>query len=359
VAVPVFIDAPGNPYVGDFPDPQFYELYLLDGNDRITISGIGGYHVSLGSGNDTAEVIGPHYGTAFVAAYGDRGNDVIRGGANHDRMYGGLDDDVLVGNGGQDELSGDQGFDDLYGGDDEDFLYGGEGFDELMGEAGDDWLYGGGGNDALRGGAGKDRMAGDDGDDAYEVTEKGDRVLEHAKEGHDTVFSSIRFKLGLNVEDLILFGTDAISGTGNSLGNGMRGNAANNVLKGLGGRDNLNGDLGKDKLFGGTGKDYFSFHLMGAANADKIMDFKSKDDTILLERTVFAGIADADWTPLTKAQFWASRSGQAHDGNDRILYDTTDGKLYWDPDGKGGQARQHFATLDKHPGVGAADFIIV
>lgn len=68
----------------------------------------------------------------------------------------------------------------------------------------------------------------------------------------------------------------------------------------------------------------------GKRNADRIDGFRAADDSILLERTLFTGIAKADGTALKGGQFHASKSGKAHDKSDRILYDTTDGKLYWD-----------------------------
>jgi hypothetical protein len=75
---------------------------------------------------------------------------------------------------------------------------------------------------------------------------------------------------------------------------------------------------------------------------------------------VFKAIAKADGVALKASQFHASKSGKAHDGNDRITYDTTDGKLYWDRDGDGtAYARQHFATLKGHPAIDAPDFLIV
>jgi Ca2+-binding RTX toxin-like protein len=142
----------------------------------------------------------------------------------------------------------------------------------------------------------------------------------------------------------------------------MAGNAARNVIKGLGGRDNLNGFEGNDKLYGGSGKDYFSFHLMRSANADKIMDFRHKDDTILLERDAFLNIDTSDeWKALKGDQFHASKDGKAADAQDRILYDTTDGKLYYDRDGTGRDyGRVHFATVEGHPSsLAADDFLIV
>ena len=147
-------------------------------------------------------------------------------------------------------------------------------------------------------------------------------------------------------------------------GNGndrLEGAGGNDALKGGGGRDRLVGATGNDTLDGGSGRDTFIFNAApGRVNADRINGFKATDDVIHLERTLFKGIARADGVTLKDGQFHASKSGKAHDKSDRILYDTTDGKLYWDRDGsRSGHDREHFATLKGHPSIDAADFLIV
>jgi Ca2+-binding RTX toxin-like protein len=333
------------------------ELYFLDGNDVAYVQGYGVPIVDLGYGDDWLELNSLYY----AVAYGGEGDDTIYGTNHTNHLYGGQGNDVLVGKAYSDYLYGGGWSDDVYGGGGNDHIYGDQGDDDLNGEGGNDSIYGGDGNDVLRGGSGDDRMSGDEGDDHYEVTEKGDRVLEHKNEGRDAIFSFIDFTLDANVEDMILVGGNDIDATGNSLANGFAGNTGDNVIKGLGGADNLDGREGKDKLYGGSGKDFFSFTVMGSANADKIMDFSHKDDTILLERNVFTGISTPDeWIPLKSGQFARNKDGQAKDSSDRILYDTTDGKLYWDVDGKGGQGRVHFATIEKAPSsLSHDDFLIV
>lgn len=62
----------------------------------------------------------------------------------------------------------------------------------------------------------------------------------------DTVRSSINYKLGANVENLVLTGTGDINGEGNALGNRLTGNSGDNVLTGGGGADRLSGGGGFD-----------------------------------------------------------------------------------------------------------------
>ncbi|WP_294171690.1 calcium-binding protein, partial [uncultured Sphingomonas sp.] len=85
-------------------------------------------------------------------------------------------------------------------------------------------------------------------------------------EGRDQVRSSVSFVLGGNLEELLLTGSAAAAGTGNGLGNVLRGNAAANALDGLDGADELHGNDGNDSLDGGTGDD----RLFGGGGNDTL-----------------------------------------------------------------------------------------
>ncbi len=113
-----------------------------------------------------------------------------------------------------------------------------------------------GNNDYLDGGLGADTMYGDQGNDTYVVDNPGDRVIEVAGQGIDTVLSSINYTLTPNVENLTLTGS-AISGVGNALNNTIIGNSLSNRLAGLDGNDFIDGRLGADIMSGGRGNDTF------------------------------------------------------------------------------------------------------
>ncbi len=136
------------------------------------------------------------------------------------------------------------------------------------------------------------------------------------------------------------------------------GSSKADTIKAREGEERIDGGLGKDKLTGKAGADQFVFSTkLGPSNVDVITDFKPvQGDTIGLDRDIFKKIGAA----LEAKEFWADKGAtKAHDRNDRIIYDTKSGKLYYDDDGKGGHAAVHFATLSGKPVLDVGDFAIV
>lgn len=170
---------------------------------------------------------------------GGAGNDLLLGGEGDDRLHGDEGDDVLEGGAGKDTLFGGQGNDILRGGEGDDQLWGEDGDDLLEGGAGDDTLYGGAGNDTLDGGVGADWMAGGAGDDPYIVDNAGDKVVEAAGEGVDTVHASVSYTLDDNVEHARAMGAGNVDLTGNALDNTLYAGAGDNVLDGGAGVDTV------------------------------------------------------------------------------------------------------------------------
>jgi Ca2+-binding RTX toxin-like protein len=165
----------------------------------------------------------------FSNVIGGSGNDVIIGTSNGNTIDGGVGDDLILGDGGSDTLLG------------------GIGNDSLLGGIGNDSLDGGTGNDSLNGGADND---------TYVVDSLSDIVVELTGGGTDWVSSSINYSLVSlpNVENLTLIGT-AVSGTGNSARNLIKGNNLANSLFGEAENDTLEGGAGNDSLYGGSGND--------------------------------------------------------------------------------------------------------
>jgi serralysin len=202
------------------------------GND--TLDGRGGADTMLGGfGNDSY--------------YVDNGGDVVTENANEglDTVYVLLSYTLTA----NVETLVQQGSADLQG-------YGNASANTLIGNAGNNLLDGGGGGDGMLGGAGND---------TYFVDNMSDGVVENANEGsNDTVFASVSFTLGANVENLILQG-GAVQGFGNSQANVIYGNVVGNLLDGGGGVDLMVGGLGDDTYFVDDPSDA-AFEVAGQGN---------------------------------------------------------------------------------------------
>jgi len=96
---------------------------------------------------------------------------------------------------------------------------------------------------------GADSMSGGAGNDVYFVDSPGDAVLENANEGNDSVFATVSFTLGANVENLIMQGNADLQGHGNADANVLYGNSGNNLMDGGGGADLMVGGAGNDVYF--------------------------------------------------------------------------------------------------------------
>jgi Ca2+-binding RTX toxin-like protein len=159
-----------------------------------------------------------------------------------------------------------------------DTVYGRAGNDRLYGRLGSDVLYGEAGNDILDGGSGGDTMEGGAGNDAYYADSLADIIREAtagAAGGTDTVYVSVDFTLGANLEKLTMYGA-AKRGEGNTLANVIIGNGGANELFGRLGRDTLFGNAGDDLLDGGADID----RMEGGAGNDAYYVDNASDTTI-------------------------------------------------------------------------------
>ena len=249
-------------------------------------------------------------------------------------------------------------------------LQGMDGNDVLVGRGGNDRLEGGAGNDVLVGGAGNDILAGGTGTDTadYADATAGVQVSLTVAGAQDTVGAGIDKLSGIENLSGCAF-ADTLIGASNI--NKLQGGAGNDTLRGLGGADWLDGGVGNDKLYGGdgkdaliggAGKDYFIFDSVpNAANVDKITDFShAEGDKIQLSKAVFASLTHLG--ALTSDEFYAAAGAKtAHDASDRVIYDTTSGKLYYDEDGLGGHAAVQIAVLgaSTHPALAYNDLQII
>jgi Ca2+-binding RTX toxin-like protein len=225
-------------------------------------------------------------------------------------------------------------------------LSGTSGNDTLVGTAGDDTLNGLGGNDTLLGSGGTDFYDGGAGSDTLDVRAASAGVTVNFANGtigggFNGTFVNMERALGSNGADLLI------------------GAAGGQNLSARGGNDTLEGGAGVDTLWGGGGADSFVFREAGTANADRISDFASASDKLHLDDAAFAAIGAMGNFAAADARFKANSSGTATETDDRVVFNTSTGQLYYDADGSGAGAAVQFATLSPNLAVTNADFYVV
>lgn len=396
-------------------DYAFNNLRGLGGNDLLD-GGLGGDYMFGGTGNDVY-IVDTEFET-ITEAVGE-GNDEARSSVSYTLSAnveilrltgavaingtGNISNNYIYGNAAANTLNGGTGADYLAGGAGSDTYYtdGGDWIVEAAGGGADtvrssathvltanvehlvltgssaingtgntlnNYITGNNVANMLNGSTGIDVLTGAGGNDTY-FTDGGDAIIEQFNQGIDTVLSGANHTLSANVEHLVLTGTGAFNGIGNTLNNSITGNTGvnslrggigNDVLSGGAGGDKLYGEAGNDTLTGGAGLDVFAFTTaLGAANVDRIADFSTVEDTIHLENAIFTRLTVAG--NLSAGNF---RSGAnistAADANDYIIYNTTTGDLFYDQDGSGVGVAVRFATLTGSPdALSHADFVVI
>lgn len=273
------------------------------------------------------------------------------------KVFGG--NDVLTGSDQSDVLAGFAGNDYMHGNAGDDVLYGDAGENSLFGDAGKDKLFGGNGVNYLEGGAGKDFLSGKDGTDWA--------VYTNAKSQSDNV-TGITASLSKAHDNK---GDEAAGDTYADIEN-LMGSRFKDKLTGNDGRNILQGDAGADFLKGKGGGDVFVFGPeLSDGTFDTIADFKpnsskSKTDLIGLSQDYFDGIGsvgekDSDGLAgINSKAFHAGKTNEAHDADDRLIYNSRTGELYYDRDGNNGvYASAHVAHLNSAPDLTAASFRVV
>ncbi len=222
----------------------------------------------------------------------------------------------------------------------------------LTGNAAGNTIFGNDGANILDGKAGADILVGRLGDDWYYVDSAGDRVLDNVGEGIDRLFASASYTLTAEAEVELMTtdfhaGTNAIDLTGNELANVIYGNDGINILDGRG---------GSDVLVGRAGGDTFAFTTaLGAGNVDRLVDFAAGSDRIALDDAVFTQLGAHG--SLNATAFVAGAA--AADADDRIVYNSATGQLFYDADGNGAGAAVQFATLATGLSLTAGDFQVI
>ena len=291
---------------------------------------------------------------------------------------------ALVGTSGDDIIWGFAGNDVLYGLEGNDVLYGGDPYSTYNDS---DTLYGGMGDDVLIGGngTGSDVLDGGEGNDTYYIRNLTDIISENPVTGGGIdeirafLIQSGTVELGSGIENLDIVTSNPVSlnVVGNNLDNVITDYVYDSKLSGLEGDDTLFGNIGNDQLFGGVGNDklhgglgldaltggagndvfYFDVRSRPLLNLDTITDFSVIDDTIGLSKLVFTSFTALG--AIAADNFVSGKGAKAHDANDFLTYNTTNGALTYDANGNAAGGTLKLAILVGVPHLTADDFLIV
>jgi Ca2+-binding RTX toxin-like protein len=308
----------------------------------------------------------------------DHGGSFINGfGLDPDvsvEIYGGQDLTLSHFNGGDVDASGLTG--DLTlsvgAGVDQSFTAG-TGDDNIdLGSGDDTFIFGGelDDNDRVNGGVGADTLSADMSAGTHSLHIESVENLGFDVTGNVSFdLSDIHGNVDIDLTgdaDSVTFSNPAFgSATYNIDGNALTGTlnattgGGNDTLVGGAGNDTLNGTSGNDSLTGNGGDDTFVFNSL--SGSDTITDFTGVGvggDTMALSLSIFGGVGSVGtFDPNSFASGAGVTSGV--DADDRIIYDTTSGILYYDGDGNGSDAAVQIATLTSAPAITADDFTVV
>ena len=249
------------PFTLNIDDVERMEINGGGGDDTLTVEDVSTTNLKKvvfngGDGNDILEA--SQAGVKIIAS----------GGAGHDVLVSGDENDRLKGNNGNDLLSG------------------GNGDDTLLGGAGDDTLLGGNGNDVTNGGKGNDTA--DFSNIAFEITA-------------DLNTGSATYVVNGNLVEDKLISIENLNGS--NLNDSLTGNAKDNVINGLDGDDTLSGGGGNDTLIGGNGNNIFrggagaDTFVLGFDGIDVIEDFNAEEgDIVEIALSVFGATSPSQFT---------------------------------------------------------------
>jgi Ca2+-binding RTX toxin-like protein len=287
-------------------------------------------------------------GPLAVLIPGTDGDDNLEGSDDADVIDAGAGNDFISAGAGDDTVLGGAGLDTILAGDGNDSVDAGPGSDRVEGGNGDDTLYADSGNDVVLGGNGKDELVGGSGkgDDKYTGGAGVDTLR------YSSANNAVTANLGTGRASGTDIGNDTIASVENLIGgkgaDKLFGDAGANVINGMGGNDTIRGGAGHDKLTGGAGADKFIFgEAPISANTDTVSGFVSGIDKIQIDDVAFSSLRVLG--TLTTTAF-----------SKYFDYSTSDGKLYYDPDGPtGGAAHQLIATFSGAPNLVASDFVVI
>jgi Ca2+-binding RTX toxin-like protein len=182
-----------------------------------------------------------------------------------------------------------------------------------------------------------------------------ERILMTSSTTYVEGLTALRVQGGNGSESFVgTTGNDWLRGGGGS--DYLEGYLGDDILDGGDGDDTLYGGAGSDRLIGGAGSDRFLFNkLPDIAGVDTIVDFSIQEDKIVLKRSVFSALSES----LSQENFLRVNGNMGlMTSTTRLLYDSSNGGLYYDSDGNGPQNSMLFAMLMGTPVIDFTSFIL-
>jgi serralysin len=91
-----------------------------------------------------------------------------------------------------------------------------------------------------------------------------------------------------------------------------------------------------------------------------VSNFATAWDMLRFDGSAFSGLGGAGEFAAGDGRFYAAAGASgAHDADDRLVYNTSTGQLYYDADGQGGADAQLVATIQGAPAVAAPDIWVI
>ncbi|HEX2198259.1 MAG TPA: hypothetical protein VHG88_06525, partial [Burkholderiales bacterium] len=95
-------------------------------------------------------------------------------------------------------------------------------------------------------------------------------------------------------------------------------------------------------------------------NYDRVFNFASGTDQLVLDRDAYTNIGALGDFAAGDGRFYAAAGAvRGHDADDRIIYNTSNGNLYYDADGSGAGREMFIGVLHGAPALDATDVAII
>lgn len=389
------------------------------GYDRLWVGWQGAAQVDFRTGTSTE--VGSVRFSGIEEAIGGDFNDRLTADNAGRVLMGGDGNDTVTGGAGDDELWGEGGFE-LWSGDGDDVIAGGAGNDTIFGNQGDDTVAGGVGRDRINlafsdplgdpesgadtvlfaeapSSASQDTIVGFqvnvdelafNNETHANLGAAGDfapgdarfHAAAGASAGHDgtdrVIYDTLSGNVWYDADGLggaapvlvaTLEGAPELSATditvvgdggGGGSGQHLVGTSGRDRLNGGPGDDTLEGAAGLDTLTGAGGDDSFVFRHSGNSNFDRITDFAPGADALHFDDAAFSRIGAAGEFSAGDDRFFAADGARAgQDAEDRLVYNTSNGYLWYDADGSGSGGQLLIAILQGAPTLSAGDITVI